>query len=137
MSVIRITWQNVFDANDRGELVQRMPVIIGRSAEAHLQPGDELGGVSRSHARIDLTKDGVTLTDLGSKNGTWLNGVPISAAPICTGDKVNIGAWQMKIYPQIHCSNPDCQKTIDHDDTMCRWCGQFTTDAVTREFRFA
>ena len=58
MSVIRITWQNIFDANDRGELVQRMPVIIGRSKEAHLQPGDQFGGVSRSHARIDYTEDG-------------------------------------------------------------------------------
>lgn len=137
MSVIRITWQNIFDANDRGELVQRMPVIIGRSQDAHLQPGDEYGGVSRTHARIDHTEDGVMLTDLASKNGTWLNGVQISAAPLTLGDQVQIGAWKLAIYPQIHCSNPDCQKAIDHDETMCHWCGQFTTDAVTRELRFA
>ena len=137
MSVIRITWQNIFDANDRGELVQRMPVIIGRSKEAHLQPGAQFGGVSRSHARIDYTEDGVILTDLASKNGTWLNGVQVASAPLCGGDQLQIGAWQMEIHPQIRCSNPDCQKTIDHDDTMCHWCGQFTTDAVTRELRFA
>lgn len=137
MSVVRVTWQNVFDANERGELVQRLPILIGRSSDCHITPNDSFGGVSRSHARLDQAADGVVLTDLQSKNGTWLNGVQIACAPIAQGDEVQVGAWRLKIFPQMRCGNPECQKVLDHDDTMCRWCGQFTTDAVTRDFRLA
>lgn len=137
MSVIKITWQNLFDANDRGELVQHLPVLIGRSADCHLQPNDRVGGVSRTHARLDLDERGIIITDLNSKNGTWLNGLEIECAPVENGDQLQIGAWEMTIFAQIKCGNPECHRDLDHDETICRWCGQFTTDAVTREFRLA
>ena len=137
MSVIKITWQNIFDANERGELVQTLPVLIGRAAECHIRPNDQFGGVSRNHARIDQTENGVLITDLGSKNGTWINGVNVASSPLTNGDELQIGPWRLSIFPQIKCSNPECQKVLDHDETTCCWCGQFTTDAVTREFRLA
>ncbi len=137
MSVIKISWQNVFDANDRGELVQHLPVLIGRSADCHLRPEDRVGGVSRTHARLDMGERGIVVTDLNSKNGTWLNGIEIERAPVENGDQLHIGALEITIFAQIKCGNPECQRDLDHDATLCHWCGQFTTDAVTREFRLA
>ena len=50
----------------------RCPVCIGRSEEAGLCIDDR--DVSRLHVEVDWTLDGYVLKDLGSKNGTLLNG---------------------------------------------------------------
>ncbi len=50
-------------------------VLIGRGPECDLVVADRQ--VSREHARIRRTDAGYLLQDLGSKNGTHLNGVPI------------------------------------------------------------
>jgi DNA-binding winged helix-turn-helix (wHTH) protein len=49
--------------------------------------------VSRRHARIVVAGDGALLEDLGSKNGTYLQGVRIAGpAPLADGDSIVIGA---------------------------------------------
>jgi DNA-binding winged helix-turn-helix (wHTH) protein len=49
-------------------------------------------GVSRQHARIQIAAGTAELEDLGSKNGTWLNGVRIATAmALQEGDKLGIG----------------------------------------------
>lgn len=47
-------------------------VIVGRSVEAQLYFGDE--NVSARHARVDWDEQGFAVTDLASRNGTFLNG---------------------------------------------------------------
>lgn len=55
--------------------------------------------VSRQHARLILTEDGVRLEDLGSKNGTYLNGVLIQApVMVSDGDEVQISLAQHFIF---------------------------------------
>src|SRR4051812_33856883 len=54
--------------------------VLGRSADVHLVVEDE--GVSRRHVRIVENADVHILMDLGSRNGTILNGERISSAPI-------------------------------------------------------
>ena len=49
----------------------------------------DMVGVSRRHAMIAVTGDDVTLTDLGSKNGTFADGERITA-PVSLGDDVEI-----------------------------------------------
>jgi DNA-binding winged helix-turn-helix (wHTH) protein len=52
--------------------------------------------VSRRHARIVVDADSATLEDLGSKNGTFVNGVRIAAAvPLRDGDVVRLGAVEL------------------------------------------
>ena len=49
--------------------------------------------ISRSHARIIVSSDGATIEDLGSKNGTALNGRRVrDVRPIADDDKVTFGA---------------------------------------------
>jgi serine/threonine protein kinase len=50
--------------------------------------------VSREHAIITLTRDGFQVVDLGSHNGSWINGVKLEKAephPLKPGDKLRIG----------------------------------------------
>jgi hypothetical protein len=70
-------------------LVKRT-TIVGREADSDIQIDDRQ--VSRRHAEITQTVEGYTLRDLGSKNGTFLNGEAISQKPrlIRNGDEVGI-----------------------------------------------
>ena len=72
------------------------PVVIGRSPGADIVIGDDF--VSGKHARISPAGDGAVLEDLGSTNGTVLNGQRISApANLRTGDAIDIGSVRMKV----------------------------------------
>jgi hypothetical protein len=64
--------------------------VIGRGAEADLRLADT--GVSRAHAEVLLDGPEVRLTDLGSTNGTLVNGRRISAAVLVDGDRIEVGA---------------------------------------------
>jgi PAS domain S-box-containing protein len=64
--------------------------VLGRGADAGFQINDH--GVSRRHARISRAPEGsFHLSDLGSTNGTYLNGVRIASAELHEGDRVQIG----------------------------------------------
>lgn len=65
--------------------------VIGRSLDTqiHLE-GD---GISRKHAKVTAQSGGlVTLVDLGSTNGTYVNGLRTASHVLKDGDKVQIGA---------------------------------------------
>ena len=49
-------------------------MTVGRSASAQIKLADPTGTLSRLHARFSLKNGEVYLTDLGSKNGTYVNG---------------------------------------------------------------
>ena len=53
-------------------------LVIGRSETADIRIDDAL--VSRQHARLALDHDRITITDLGSQKGTYVNGVQITGA---------------------------------------------------------
>ena len=48
------------------------------------------GRVSRNHAQVQCADDGITLTDLNSANGVWLNGQRIVETKIQPGDAIEI-----------------------------------------------
>lgn len=47
--------------------------------------------VSKHHAVVRLTPQGFLLTDLGSSNGTFMNGQPVTTALLRNGDTVDFG----------------------------------------------
>ena len=64
--------------------------VIGRGADAHVLLTDQ--GLSRSHAAITRQKDGFYLEDLGSTNGTILDGARIAAATkLHDGARIELG----------------------------------------------
>lgn len=83
-------------AGEQAETIalRQSPFVIGRSAEAahHV---DRSAGVSRLHVEMTVTPDGWIARDLGSRNGTLLNGRPMTPyAPylLRDGDTLQIAA---------------------------------------------
>jgi predicted component of type VI protein secretion system len=72
------------------EVTLRRPrTIAGRKKGCKLRITSEL--VSRIHCSFIRGDDRLSIKDLGSSNGTFVNGVRISEAPLKTGDTVQIG----------------------------------------------
>jgi DNA-binding winged helix-turn-helix (wHTH) protein len=71
--------------------------VFGREHAAAVWVDDP--SVSRNHARIVVDSRGATLEDLGSKNGTFLNGTPVRE-PVCLsdGDAVQVGRAAMTFH---------------------------------------
>jgi DNA-binding winged helix-turn-helix (wHTH) protein len=65
--------------------------VVGRDAAAQVRLDD--ANVSRRHARIVVSGAGTQIEDLGSKNGTFLDGlrVPAGAVPLLDGSRVVFG----------------------------------------------
>ena len=72
------------------------PIVIGRSPGADIVLGDDF--VSGRHARVSPSGDGAVVEDLGSTNGTILNGQPLNASTtLRPGDIIDIGAARLKV----------------------------------------
>ena len=71
-------------------------VSIGRGAENRIDLVDPR--VSRRHARITKTDDGIAIEDLGSTNGTSVNGAALNApAGLSPGDIIQVGDTQLRV----------------------------------------
>jgi DNA-binding winged helix-turn-helix (wHTH) protein len=80
---------------DREVGLPRGAHILGRSADAAVFVDDV--GVSRHHARITVGDEGAVLEDLGSKNGTMLNGRAIEGPTLLAdGAAIVLGATALK-----------------------------------------
>ena len=80
---------------DREISLARGRHVRGRSNDAAVFVDDV--GVSRHHAQITIDEHGATLEDLGSKNGTMLNGSTIDGpTALADGSVVVLGATALK-----------------------------------------
>ncbi|HWZ88981.1 MAG TPA: ATP-binding protein [Polyangiaceae bacterium] len=71
--------------------------VIGRAGDAAVTLEDP--EVSRNHARISKSEVGAyLLEDLGSKNGTQVNGLPITRHLLSFGDKIQVGPHVMLLF---------------------------------------
>ena len=73
------------------------PVTVGRSDDNDLVLPDP--EVSRHHARLEPDGQGWRAVDLGSTNGTWVNGVRLNATIISVGDEVAFGDVRYTVAP--------------------------------------
>ncbi|MFP2928561.1 FHA domain-containing protein, partial [Pyxidicoccus sp. 3LG] len=65
-------------------------VTIGRAPEADLSIDD--GSISRQHARLVISEEQPRVSDLGSRNGTFVNGQPVEGTrPLIAGDVIGVG----------------------------------------------
>ncbi|MDY7231836.1 FHA domain-containing protein [Hyalangium rubrum] len=64
-------------------------VLIGRTPECDVVLYD--AGVSRKHCRIFSEGDGYIIEDMGSANGTKVNGTPVKTQPLNDGDQITLG----------------------------------------------
>ncbi len=66
----------------------RGATIIGRHSECHICVNAD--GISRKHAQIDAEATGLVVTDLGSSNGTYVNGKKVEKADLSVGDELKL-----------------------------------------------
>jgi pSer/pThr/pTyr-binding forkhead associated (FHA) protein len=77
------------DGSRREVQVDGSPLTIGRATDNAVVVAD--GRASRHHARIQARRGALVLTDLGSTNGTRVNGVPVTEVVLGQGDRIEIG----------------------------------------------
>ena len=76
-------------------MVPNKEIVVGRSSDLDMVLVEEM--VSRKHARIAYEDDAVVIEDLGSTNGTFVNGEKIKRAHLKEGDRVLIGTSILKV----------------------------------------
>ena len=76
-------------------LSQDTGVLVGRSPEADLVLRDD--SVSRKHVRFYQEQGGLWLRDLGSRNGTRVNGSQVARYRLSSGDRVAVGATLLRV----------------------------------------
>ena len=87
------TGRLVFPDGQRRSLDSRT-VYIGRDRQNDIALDDEYA--STRHARLEPRRDGVWVSDAGSTNGTFLNGVKIEKAKrLSSGDVIRVGSTDL------------------------------------------
>lgn len=74
-------------------LLDKNSMTLGRSLDNDIVVED--AGVSRHHAQIQRRFGKHLLRDLGSSNGTWVNGQPITQCVLRDGDVISLGGVEM------------------------------------------
>lgn len=73
--------------------------VIGRNPDCTIAL--DFSGISRRHFTINTNEEEVTVTDLGSANGTYLNNTKLATPTVLKrGDVIKIGAIAMKFLPK-------------------------------------
>jgi len=73
-------------------------IVIGRSADLDMVLVEDM--VSRKHARISVDGERITIADLGSTNGTFVNGQRVDQTELKEGDRILIGTSILKLVVQ-------------------------------------
>jgi hypothetical protein len=91
---------SIVQGQQTGETAELAPglVMIGRGADCQLVLDDDY--VSTRHARVVAGESGLYIEDLGSTNGTYVNGTRITApTAISLSDTLRIGKTILKLEP--------------------------------------
>lgn len=94
--------------------IKRSKLLIGRAEDCDVRPLSE--DVSRRHCAVHVGPADVWVEDLGSRNGTFVNGVRIKEkTKVATGDLIRVGALELK----VSCSAPAAAGGSEED--VSRW----------------
>ncbi|TGO05065.1 FhaA domain-containing protein [Serinibacter arcticus] len=86
----------LIDIDGKRYLLTSETTVLGRGNESDIVVDDT--GVSRRHVEIRRTPRGVVVTDLGSTNGTFVEGNRITAATLVDGNTVTMGRTRLLFY---------------------------------------
>jgi pSer/pThr/pTyr-binding forkhead associated (FHA) protein len=88
--------------------------VIGRGAECDVRPDSEW--VSRQHCLLRVAQDGVFLRDLGSRNGTLINGRLVSGERrLDDGDRIQIGPLVFEVRLEVPQTAAEVKAASEHD----------------------
>ena len=120
--VHKMTANLVLITNGEPDKVFPLPgdvTIIGRRRNCNLRI--PLDSVSRRHCQLTIEGDQLKIQDLGSRNGTFLNGKQIKENPVKAGDLIKIGpiifGLQVDGQPEQFAEKPD-KKALTEDTAI-------------------
>jgi pSer/pThr/pTyr-binding forkhead associated (FHA) protein len=94
--------------------IKRNRLLIGRAEECDVRPLSE--DVSRRHCEVIVGPADVWVADLGSRNGTFVNGQRIvEKTQVADGDIIRVGVLELK----VSCADPAAKAGTDDD--VSRW----------------
>ena len=99
-----------------GDLVHEIKddvTSFGRSSANIIQMKDEKA--SRQHFRIEKAGDSYRLVDLGSRNGTEVNGVKVSSQTLRPGDVITVGQYRITFDAPVQVSGEELGATVSVD----------------------
>jgi transcriptional regulator with GAF, ATPase, and Fis domain len=80
----------ILEEGNRSELELEQGVTsVGRAIDNRIRLNDTLA--SRHHCRLELDEEGLWVADLGSSNGTAVNGQRVTRSPLAVGDRIGVG----------------------------------------------
>lgn len=85
----RVTWQAVIDVDGQRHSLARARTVVGRGSDADITITD--AGSSRKHVEILWDGERAMMRDLGSTNGTKVNGQKVREAPMPSDTTITIG----------------------------------------------
>ena len=102
----RVSWQAVVDVDGRRHPLTRARTVIGRGSDADITIAD--AGSSRRHVEILWDGERAMMRDLGSTNGTKVNGQKVREAALPTDTTLTIGRTDLvfRIVPKSAPSRP-------------------------------
>lgn len=100
-----IAWVPVLDINGSRHAITRARTVIGRGSDADITVDDS--SISRKHVEILWDGKRGQVNDLGSTNGSELNGRKVSKAPLPTDSVISIGRTRIVFRVLAQSARPD------------------------------
>ncbi|MDH5490994.1 MAG: sigma 54-interacting transcriptional regulator [Myxococcales bacterium] len=92
------------------------PFFVGAAGENDLQIADPT--VSGRHCRLDISREGVLVRDLASRNGTWVGSARIDSARLRPGAILRVGRTELVLISQPPAGKPDAGGLIAESAAM-------------------
>jgi pSer/pThr/pTyr-binding forkhead associated (FHA) protein len=90
--------------------------LIGRDSGSEIRL--ESSRVSRRHCFVTLASETLLVRDLGSTNGTWINGRRVDRGRLIRGDVLGIGHLRFRLeFRDRANSPPQCETRLGDDST--------------------
>ena len=111
------------EAGKEFEFLEADTFLVGRTSKAHLRfdkSADRL--ISRNHFFLEIRPPRCIVTDLDSKNGTFVNGRRVKRTELENGDVIRVGKTKIKVAVSLE------EKPLP--TVLCALCGRDVTDEV-------
>lgn len=100
----------------RSIAIKRNQLLIGRAEQCDVRPLSE--EVSRRHCAVTVGPADVWIEDLGSRNGTYVNGARITErTKLADGDLIRVGSLELK----VSCTTAAAPAAGGSHDDVSRW----------------
>ncbi|WP_221584656.1 DUF3662 and FHA domain-containing protein [Microbacterium sp. G2-8] len=108
-----VSWQAVLDINGRRHPITRARTVIGRGSDSDITIPD--AGTSRRHVEVLWDGERAMVRDLGSTNGSKLDGQKVKQAGLTDGQAITIGRTEI-VFHVVATASPRAERLPQQQD---------------------